>query len=301
MLCNRRGFLLSTCGAAAVAVGRTATGADPVAPQVRIGMLSSMVRDVNPTLMSSLSKPFNAIVSKQTGLTNELVILPTPDDLRLNMETSKIQFGVFHSFEFAWMNAQQPALQPLMLAAPQRKPIRSFLAVHHTNAAKGLSELKGKGIAIPVGTREYGRLYVDRQCRACGSSSGTFFSSISTPPDQEHALHDVVDNKHVQVALVDVSGLDSFASRHPVRNKRIRIMATSEPFPPTVVAYHKGTVDDATIRRFRDGMSTAHTSPFGKQLMGMWNISAFEPVPTDFSASLVALAKAYPPLPDGVK
>lgn len=299
MLYTRRAFILSA-GVAALLAGLPASASDP-SGVVRIGMLASMFRDVKPAMMGALSKPFNAIVHERTGLANELVVTSAPDDMRTQLESKKIQFGVFHSHEFAWMSAKQPDLVPLMITVPRRRPLQTYVVVHASCKATSVADLRGKVLVVPSGTREYSRLYIDRQCRAVGTPAADFFAGVSTPPEQESALHEVAENKRSCAALVDIGGLESFASRHPVRNKRLRVLATSEEFPPSVVAYHKGLVDEGTLRRFRDGMSSAHTSTFGKHLLSMWNLSSFEPVPADYSNRLAAIAKLYPPLPDETK
>lgn len=300
MILHRRKFLAAAGATALFAAGRPLFAAD-AHPLVRIAMPSCLFRDLKPAMVSALAKPFNAIVYEQTGLSNELVVSPSADDMRSQLESGKAQLAVFHSYEYAWMAAKQPALQPLMIAAPRRQPLQGYVVVHATNPAKSVADLRGKVVAIPSGTREYYRLFMDRQCRAAGTPSADFFGGVTTPPEQETALHDVADNKRTHAALVDIGGLESFANRHPIRNKRLRVLATSEEFPPSVVVYHKGAVDEATLRRFRDGMASANNSTFGKHLLSMWNLSGFEPIPADYTNRVSAIAKLYPPLPEGGK
>lgn len=297
MTLHRRRFLVA---AAFLATGAPLTAAD-TQPAVRIAMPSCLFRDLKPEVISALARPFNAIVQEQTGFTNELVVSPSADDMRLQLESGKVQFAVFHSYEFAWMAAKQPALQPLMIAAPRRRPIQTYVVVHASNPAESVADLRGKVVAIPTGTREYYRLYIDRQCRANGKPASEFFGGVTTPPEQESALHEVVDNKRTHAALVDIGGLEHFARRHPVRNKRIRVLAKSEEFPPSVIVYRKGAVDEATLRRFRNGMANANSTTFGKHLLAMWNLSGFEPIPADYADRVAAIAKLYPPLPEETK
>src|SRR6478672_2454141 len=109
---------------------------EPAAPPpVRIGMLNSMFKDVKPAMFNALAKPFYSLVETQTGLKSELQLVPSADELRVQLDAGKIQFGVFHGFEFAWMKLKQPALQPLMLAAPQHRPLRVYLVVHSSSPA----------------------------------------------------------------------------------------------------------------------------------------------------------------------
>src|SRR5207253_6797468 len=45
--------------------------------------------------------------------------------------------------------------------------------------------------------------------------------------------------------------------RKPGRFRQLKEVAHSQPLPPTVVAYYGSNLDDATLRRFRDGLLNA--------------------------------------------
>jgi ABC-type phosphate/phosphonate transport system substrate-binding protein len=283
---------LALGAALAVAPSRAAP---PAASTVRIGMLSSMFKDVPPAMFNALSAPLYSLVQAQTGLKSDLVLVPTPDELWQQMDEGKIQFGVFHGFEFAWMKQKQPALHALMIAAPQYRPIRVFLVVHSTSTASEFGDVKDKALAFPTGSREYSKLFLDRSCLALGKPAEAFFAKVTRPKTAEDALHDVVDNTTVQAAVVDGAAIQSFTERNPARAKRIKVIATSEVFPPSVVAYRDGSLDADVIRRFRDGMSNAHSTQLGRQLLSLMLMNGFEPIPSDYAKALADIAKAYPP------
>src|SRR5207253_3721682 len=198
------------------------------------------------------------------------------------METGEIQFGVFHGFEFAWMRQKSPALQPFMIAAPIHRPLKVFLVVHDASPAKGLADLKGQTLALPNGTREHSRLYLERACAKEGTPLLEFFGRVTNPATPEDALHDVADNKTVQAAVVDVAGMQCFQGRNPGRFKRLKVIGTSEAFPEGVVAIRQGLVAEDVVGRFRDGMINAHATPFGRQMLSLWAMTGFEPVPGQF-------------------
>jgi ABC-type phosphate/phosphonate transport system substrate-binding protein len=281
-----------------LAVGLASAG-DPTRPQspaapVRIGMLASMFRNVKPAVFDVQTKPFRLLVDAQTGLKTELLLEPTAEELRRKMDAGTIQLGLFHGFEFAWVRLKQPALRPLTIVAPE-DPIRASLVVPSSSPATGFADLGGKTLALPTGSRAHTRLYLERSCRALGRTPERFFARITTPKSTEDALHDVADNGEVNAAVVDDSAIERFTERHPGRAKRIKEIATSEVFPPSVVAYRDGSLDVDVIRRFRDGMGRAHTTLPGRQLLSLWLITRFEPIPADYPKALTAIAAAYPP------
>jgi ABC-type phosphate/phosphonate transport system substrate-binding protein len=274
--------------------------ADPAAA-VRMGMPASMFRDVKPVIFAALARPFYTLVESQTGLKSELLLVSSPDEMREQLTSGKLQLGVFHGFEFAWMKQKTPTLQALMVAAPQYRPLKGMIVVNQDSPAQSLADLKGKTIALPSGTREYVRLFLTRQCQALGHSPDAFFAQVTKPEKPDAALHDVVDDKGVAAAVVDGGMLQTFAANYSGRAKRLRVLLASDSFPESVVAYCPGQVDEDTVRRFRLGMSTAHTTPMGRQLMSLWSLAGFQPIPPNYQQQLTDCLKSYPPPADDVK
>jgi ABC-type phosphate/phosphonate transport system substrate-binding protein len=291
-------FLSLTIGLVAViAPTRAAAPATPV----RVGMPASMFRDVKPAVFTALSKPFYTLVETQTGLKCDLALIQTADEMREQLEAGKLQFGVFHGFEFGWMKQKSPSLQALMIAPPQYRPLRGLVVVSQDSEAVTLADLKGKTVALPQGTREYVRLYLTRQCQSAGHSPDAFFSQVTTPVNSDTALHEVVDGKGVQAAIVDGGMLQGYKERFSGRAKRLRVMLSSENFPEAVVVIRPGLIDEDTVRRFRQGMSTAHATPLGRQLLALYSMAGFQPLPPNYEQQLTEIGKAYPPLAEQPK
>ena len=269
---------------------------EPESAPVKIGMPSSMFRDVPPAMFQALSTPLHNLVHSQTGLKSELVLVPTPDEMQQQMQAGRVQFGVFYGFEFAWLQQKSTGLQPLMIAAPVHRPIQAFLIVHATSLAKSLADLKGQTVALPTGTREHTRLYAERSCRKEGKSAAEFFGQIVKPANAEEALHDVADNKTVQAAIVDWAALQCFRARNEGRFKMIKVLDQSAPFPESVVAIWSGAIAPNVVGSFKTGMQNARATPLGRQLLTLMSISGFEPVPPNYQQQLADVAKAYPSL-----
>jgi ABC-type phosphate/phosphonate transport system substrate-binding protein len=292
----RLATILCPLAAGLAALAGPTRALEPAGPgPVRIGMLNSMFKDVKPAMFNALAKPFYSLVESQTGLKSELLLVPTPDDMRQQLDAGKLQFGVFHGFEYAWMRLKQPALQPLMIAAPQHRPLRAYVVVHTTSTATGLADLKGQALAVPKGNREHARLFLARSCEALGTPPEAFFGQMTVAKTAEDALHDVADAETVQAAVVDVAGLQCFKERNPGRFKRLKVLVTSEVFPESVVVFREGGLDGDVVRRFRDGMAAANTTPLGRQLLSLWTMTGFEPIPPGYQQALEGILRTYPP------
>jgi ABC-type phosphate/phosphonate transport system substrate-binding protein len=267
------------------------TAPDPI----RIGMPAAMFRDVKPAMFAALAKPFYSMVEAQTGLKGDLVLVASPDEMRQQLNNGQLQLGVFHGFEFAWMQQKDPTLKPIMVAAPVHRPLKAYVVVScNNNSANNLGDLRGKRLALANGTREHARIFVDRRCQNEGCTPSKFFDAITNPNTAETALHEVYDNK-VQAAIVDGAALQCFAERYPARAKRLRAVAESQPFPMSVVAIHDGAIPPATLAKFKDGMVKANSTPVGRNLMGLMQMAGFEPVPADYNQQLADIVKLYPP------
>jgi ABC-type phosphate/phosphonate transport system substrate-binding protein len=286
-------FLLPVAAGLAFQARPTAA-AEPAVP-VRIGMPASMFRDVKPIVFAALARPFYSLVEAQTGLKSELLLIQTPDEMREQLDAGKLQFGVFHGFEFAWMKQKCPTLEALMVAAPQHRPLKALVVVNADSPARSLADLKGKAVALPQGTREYVRLFLTRTCQAAGQSPDAYFAQVTTPVNSDTALHDVVDGKGVQAAVVDGGMLQTYTASYCGRAKRLRVLVASENFPESVVVIRPGLINEDTVRRFRQGMSTAHLTPLGRQLLALWAMAGFQSLPPNYQQQLAECAKAYPP------
>jgi ABC-type phosphate/phosphonate transport system substrate-binding protein len=261
---------------------------------VRIGMPATMFRDVKPAVFQALAKPFYSLVEMQTGLKSEMFLIQTPDEMREQLETGKLHFGVFNGFEFAWMKQKSATLQPLMVAAPQHMPLQAIVVVNQSSPVKSINDLKDTAVAMPQGTREYVRLYMTRHCRNCGRSPSGYFREVTTPATPDTALHEVVDGK-VQAAIVDGGMYQTYVERYKGRGRRLRVISVSEKFPESVVVYMPGMVNDDVIQRFRQGMSTAHATPLGRQLLSLWSMAGFQAIPANYNQMLAESLKNYPP------
>jgi ABC-type phosphate/phosphonate transport system substrate-binding protein len=81
--------------------------------------------------------------------------------------------------------------------------------------------------------------------------------------------------------VVDEEALDWCKRRRASRFAKLKIVAESEVFPPTVVVYKEGGLPEGALKRIRDGLTAAGRSTEGKALLTICRIAAFEPVPKD--------------------
>lgn len=262
--------------------------------EVRIGLVSSLFRNQPEALVLALMKPFSAMIEEQTGLKGELVTGGSATKLGKLLASDRVHLAVFHGIEFAWARQQNPTLRPLVIAINQESHLRALLVVRRDSPAHGWRDLKSCTLALPTGSREHCYLFLDRSCAACGKKSDQLFARTTTPPNSEEALDDVVD-READAVVVDGLAFDLFKRRKPGRASELKVLAESAVLPAAVIAYRPGALTEQQLDQFRDGMLNATRTQLGRQLMTLWKLTGFAPVPADYEELLTAALKAYPP------
>jgi ABC-type phosphate/phosphonate transport system substrate-binding protein len=272
-----------------VAVATPAAAADP--PAVRIGLPQGMFRDVPPALAEALAKPFKGLMERQAGVAGEVALFPDAAAIARKLSAGDLEVGVLHGFEYAWVRAAHPDLEPIAVAAPHGKLLHACVVVHQGNAAAGVADLKADPIAVPKGIKAHCLLYLDRlrDGLPADAAKPTPATGLST----EEVLNAVAAGDR-PAALVDGGALAGYQIVQPGAAKQLKVICKSDPFPPSVVVYRRGGLDEATVSRLRAGLTSASRTPQYKPLLLLWNLQGFDAPSADYEAQLAAVAKAYP-------
>jgi ABC-type phosphate/phosphonate transport system substrate-binding protein len=280
--------------ALSTAVVGTATRADAGAAPLRVGVVQTFFHDLPEPLVRTVTEPFITVMRETTGLSGELIPGGDPMTVAGQLCDGKLQFAVFHAFEYARAKSKYEALQPLMVAVHCRKSIRAHILVRRGADVGSFADLKGKNLAVAKRTEEHCRLYVDRECQSGGTRGASdFFAHVVRPANVEAALDELSEGK-VHATVVDTNAMEFYKDLKPGRFARLTILAQSEAFPPLVVAYKQGGLDTVTLGRIRDGLHAADKTEMGRAMLKLWKLSSFEPVPTTFGQMLTESLKAYP-------
>jgi ABC-type phosphate/phosphonate transport system substrate-binding protein len=232
-------------------------------------------------------------MESQTGVSGTLVQGGDPGCLARQLKEDKCQLAVFHGIEFGWARQRCADLKPLVVAVCGQYPLHAYLVVRADSGIKGFADLRDKKVALCRKSREHCRLFLERRCQAHGQLQ-QFLAKVTAPADAEDALDDAVDGT-VDATVVDGPSLQRFKGDKPERSAQLKVAVESEPFPPAVIAYVPGSLDENTLQRFHDGLIQAHQNKRGKELLTMCRITRFDEVPRDFENLLTEIMKAYPP------
>jgi ABC-type phosphate/phosphonate transport system substrate-binding protein len=266
-------------------------GGDP--PAVKIGVLPTLYRGERPELAAAIKNPLLDEIESETGLDCELELALTAASMRQKLTDGELQFGFCHGYEFAWMQAKEPRLKPLMLAMASSRPIKVYLVVADSSSAKSPCDLAGKVLAIPKGIDPAVYLFAKYKCKCGDKVPSDYVKQVTTPENSEMALHAVFEDK-VQAAFVDTAAMQSFAERFPARSKKLRTLVESKPFPLSVVAYCDGRVAPSIVKRFQETMAKARANRSSRLLMALMHCDGFELVPVSYAKDTAEFLKDYP-------
>lgn len=266
--------------------------AQPPSGAVRIGMVQGMFRDVNPTLVQAMSRPLRELISRQSGLTGDVQILPDAFALSDQMAAGRFDIGVYHGFEYAWVRERNPHLKPFAVTVPPGRWLRAAVVVRSDSTASRLADLANEPVLVPRGAKAHVHLYLDRERAKLPATTATpTLKPLLTP---EEVLDQVVAGD-APAAVVDAANLVGYQNLQPGAAKQLKVLCQSDRFPPTVLAYNTKTADPAAVEQVRRLLVNANQTPAGKPLMMLWSLQGFEDVPADFDAALKAVRAAYPP------
>jgi ABC-type phosphate/phosphonate transport system substrate-binding protein len=290
-------------GLGVLAVAVVLAGFLPVAPAegrqggplstLRVALIQSLFRDAPGPMMQALLQPFGNLMRSFVGLNGELTIAGDACELGRQLQEEKAHLGVFHGVEFAWAQQKFPALRPLVIAVNRQRHLYAYLVVRNDTKCGGFADLKGKTLGLPVRAREHCCLFVERYCKGCGQDLKGYFEKVHYSPSVEDTLDDLLRGKAV-AAVVDGVSLACYQKVKPSCYSRLKVVQKSELFPAAVIAYRQGALDEGTLSRFRQGMIQANQTARGREMLLMWGLTAFEPVPADYQQTLVNIRRAYP-------
>jgi len=263
---------------------------------IKVGIPKSAFRDVPPALVSFVGEPFKALVKSQTGLDGDVVLDADARNIARQLDDGQLQLGVFLGHEFAWAKDKYPDLEPLVCTVPRPREVQAFLLVRGDCKANSLADLKGAKLALAKTSRDHARLFLERK-KAEDMADGGFCSTEKA--DTVHdAIHRVIEGE-ADVTVADGAAWNYFQKLYPGASQNLKVLAKSGVFPPTVVAYKKGSLSEAKLQTVRTGLLTAHETSKGSKLLNLIKLDRFEELPTGYDDMLKTCRKAYPaPLAD---
>jgi ABC-type phosphate/phosphonate transport system substrate-binding protein len=262
---------------------------EPAAPPepLRIGVVETQFFDFSPALRKALLVPLNSLIQDQTGFRCESTPVKDVFEVARQLEDGKIHIGIVNGYELAWVQKKHPRLRPLALTVVKEREPVAYLVTHKESAVDDFDDCRQ--LSLPRRSRPHVRLFLEREA----GEDGKYPFELRRHANIEEALDDLV-RRRVCGVVVDKAALDDYGVVKPGCRKLLRIAEKSPTFPAGVVIYREGVLDRATLKKFSEGLFTAHKDESNRLLMNLWRLSSFDPVPQDYQQALQSIRTIYP-------
>ena len=258
---------------------------------VKIGIPRSIFREIPAALLTFANEPFKDLMKAQTGLNGDIINDVDAMKIARDINDGKLQLGVLLGHEFAWARQKFPELEAIVCTVPKPKEVQALILVRYDCKAANLADLKGSTLVMSSVLRDHARLFFEkRKTDELGSET---LCSTSKAGSVHDALHKVIDGDG-DVTVCDLASWNYFLKLYPGPAQNLKILAKSEVFPASVVVHKKGAISEEMVKKFRDGMMTAHQNPRGQKLMGTIKLDRFDNLPENYDQQLKDILKAYP-------
>ena len=195
------------------------------------------------------------------------------------LAAKKLHLGVFQGYEFAWAQEKYPELKPLAVAVNVYTLPHRLRGDAAGRPATDFAGLKGQSLAIPATAAASCGCSWNGRARPTGKKPANSSPRSPLRDNVEDALDDVVDGT-VQ-AVVGRSGRPGGVQApqagplQPAERGRPVVSPSRRRWWPTTTR----VLDEATLRRFKDGLLGAAKKEKGQTLLTLFHLTGFEAVP----------------------
>lgn len=260
---------------------------------IRVGFPAGLFRDVPEVLIQAAATPFKKTLYKELGLHGDMVVVPDYKVLAEQLREGKLEMGVFHGFEYAWIK-DTPGIVPLVVTHPVCGRVQACLVVRTDCPAQGPQQLKGACIALPRGTKAHCWMFLEqlRNNPAIGPDNCCPIKNAGLSAEE---VLDAVVAGTCPAALVDIGALQAYKELKPGLAQRLKVLVESRPLPPAVIVWRKGALTPEQLAKIRDGLLSCHKTPIGRTFTNFWQLECFKEVTPEYLALVEECAKYYPP------
>jgi ABC-type phosphate/phosphonate transport system substrate-binding protein len=266
----------------------------PKPAPIKIGLVKAFFNDLDDVTIQIANEPFGNLMKEATGLEGTLTYKDQAAEVARKLNDGELHVAVLHGHEFAWAQQKYPKLTPLMIAVNQYNDVKAYVIVAKNSKFATMADLRGKTLDMPFQTKEHCHVFLQKNCGDNAGNWHTFFKGVPRSNSAIKAMDDICRGK-CDAVIVDTIGLEFYKDiKGPFFEKNLRVLAQSDSFPSPVIVVKEGTLDTATLAKFRDGLANAHKQADARDVLSMWQIKGFEAIPQNYGKLVTDTLKAYP-------
>jgi len=259
---------------------------------LKIGLAITLFRGQDNAAAVAQAQPLGELFATSGGVKPQFVVGDS-QEIAHRLQQGDLHLAVVQGVEYAWLKAGNADVQPMVLAANPAVRQKALLLVRGDSAAKEVTDLKGRTLAVPRLLPCHCQLFLQHALAQAGQTPTGFFSATATPCNVDQAVDAVVDETAAAV-LLDGLSWEVYRQRKPGRANKLRTLAESVWFPAPAILYKPGVLSDQETRQLREGFLTVHEKPFGRQMLLFWRLTQFVPVTAEYEDMVREIVKVFP-------
>jgi phosphonate transport system substrate-binding protein len=274
----RRVVLVCLCGAAFLQTGCDRPqdrSAPPLQPRPEgPTLLIGLIPEQNIFKQMDRYDPLAAYLSKKTGFTVRLIILPRYGNIISNFVSSKMDGAFFGSFTYALAHEK---LGVEVLARPVNlqgaSTYHGLLFVRRGSGITTVEGMRGKRFAFVDKATTAGYLLPLAYFTKHGVQYKTYLKESYFTGTHEDAIYDVLNGK-ADIAAAKNTVFDRIAAADDRVRKDLVVLERSPDVPENGLAVRKD-LDDGVKKILRETLVTMHADPEGKRVLADFGARQF--------------------------
>ncbi len=258
-----------------------------------IGISDALIRgQTTPAAAMIQVQPLAEVFSMVGGCRPQFQF-DSPEGLAKSLHEGKIQLAVMPGIELGWLGEKAQGLAPVALAYTNDIKLKAYVLTRRDTKLDNIASLKGNKVAMPRRSQHHTQVFLHQTIANAGCQPQGFFAFSPTPPDTDAAIECVLE-KEIPAVVIDGQSWEVYQERKPGRARRLKVIAESPSFPTAALVVKPGKIDQADFDNLRNGLLTAHTKPFCRQIMNFWRISQFVAPTPEYEALVKSIVKDIP-------
>lgn len=226
---------------------------------------------ISAQVLEKNGKYIKDFLEKQTGVTVNLIIPPSYDDMVEAFGKTKPCFAIMSSLSYVHANRKHEAMVKLRTVRYGRSVYQGMIVVGANSGVKSLKDLNGKSVAFTDELSTSGYLYPKSMMQKAGVKAGNELfarkhdeviklvyegradagAAFYSPPSAKGEIHDARAR---------------LKSKYPDVEKKVVILVTTDPIPNDPIVFSK-KFDSETARKLYMALVKLSTDTQGKDVL----------------------------------
>jgi phosphonate transport system substrate-binding protein len=259
--------------------------------QIRIGFSGKSFVNIPKQDMKVTVSILSKKIAGKIFRTVESRIYDTTAEIETDMKLKKLDVLAITPDEFFYLKTRVP-LEPAVITMIGNRPeVELLILVRKDSGFNRIADLKGKTIALPSWTAQYGAVYhtwIETLIMKEGTNSiDNYFLSFKETNTASKAIMPVFFRK-IDACVVTRQALEITSELNPQISKDMKIIAQSDRMAGGLVVFRKD-FPEASKQKTRQMLLDMHKESEGRQMLTLFRLNRLVPFHPEYMKTIEAL------------